>query len=95
MPRLPDPRTLRKRRRVLEVSMEDVARRLRVGLGWISQFERGWKPNREDARRRYAALARSYARLLDEIEKKSRAGHVCSSKDMTEEGDENSQHDAA
>lgn len=94
MARLPNPRTLRRKRRVLDLTLECVARQLRTNTSWLSLYENGWTPKREDALRRYTALARAYARLLDEMEKKSRAGRV-RSKPQKEDKNENPQHDAA
>lgn len=74
MPRFPDFRVLRRRRRLLDLSIAEVAKALRCSAALLSEYERGWVPKTRPATARWRELAVKYARLLDEFERKSKGG---------------------
>lgn len=74
MPRFPNFQVLRKRRRVMDITLDEVARALGCSKSLLSDYERGWQPKTGKARERWRNLSVKYARLLDEFERKSKGG---------------------
>jgi transcriptional regulator with XRE-family HTH domain len=74
MARLPEPHTLRRRRRILGLSLRQVAAALGVSYSELSYWERGYEPVRPSTQRKWKDVAVRYSRLLAEEEAKARGG---------------------